>query len=122
MATSILIVEDEYDISEAIRSVLCAEGYEVDCCSDGRSAIQYLEKRVPKLVITDVMMPYVSGLEVVKWIRHSGAHSQVPVILMSAVPPSAKQNEFGWNRFIKKPMDIDILLDAVSCAISPGGA
>ena len=113
MAT-ILVVDDEQEISSAIRSILEDEGHQLDVCDDGKEALEHLSRNpVPDLVMTDVMMPRLSGLELLAHIRATSELSHVPVILMSGVNPTQTRTDVGWNDFLKKPFNLDALLAAV---------
>lgn len=106
----ILVVDDEFDIAEVVGSILRADGYPVELASNGREALQHLAaKGAPSLVILDVMMPFVNGLEVLRHMKRTAGLEQVPVILMSAVSPTVAQKDFGWNAFLRKPFNLDAL-------------
>lgn len=112
---TILVVDDEYDISEAVSAILRAEGYHVEICTNGKEALAYLrEKQLPQLLVLDVMMPFLSGYEVLRTIRSSDSTRDLPVILMSSANPSASQSELRWNEFLKKPFALEALLSSVS--------
>lgn len=113
MMATILLVDDEREIAEAIRSILEDEGYAVRSCSDGTQALEQLRRDLPNLVLSDVMMPRMSGLELLAAIRKEPRTRKVPVILMSAVSPGKNRSEAKWNDFLKKPFNLDALLDAV---------
>lgn len=113
--SSILIVDDEFDIAEVLSSILGADGHDVDVCANGRDAIAYMEGHPPpELVILDVMMPFVNGFEVLRFMRATEGLRKVPVILMSAVEPRVRQKDFGWNAFLRKPFELADLVSEVS--------
>lgn len=109
----ILLVDDEFDISEAVATCLRAEGYEVDVCSNGKEALEYLAHQRPELMILDVMMPFVGGLDVLQAMKKQPKVSDIPVVLISAAPVQARQADFGWSVVLKKPFSIDDLLRVV---------
>lgn len=114
MAT-ILVVDDEQEISSAIQSILEDEGHQIVLCPDGRAAIDRLASGLtPDLVISDVMMPRLSGFELLTHIRAHRELKRLPVILMSAINPSKTRLEAKWDDFIKKPFNLDALLNAVN--------
>jgi two-component system, OmpR family, response regulator ResD len=80
MAT-ILLVEDEAIVSEVVRDYLIREGYRVDLAADGRSALERFDAARPDLVLLDLMLPEVDGLEVCRRIR---TKSNVPIIMVTA--------------------------------------
>ena len=77
----ILVVDDERPISDIIKFNLTKEGYEVVTAFDGREALEQFEAEKPDLVILDLMLPELDGLEVAKTIRKT---SSVPIIMLSA--------------------------------------
>lgn len=111
---TILVVEDEFDISEVVAAILRGDGYHVDVCENGREAIEYLERKPrPNLMILDVMLPFVSGLDVLKRVRSSPALKSMPVILMSSSPPRVRQSEYDWDGFLLKPFLLEQLMHLV---------
>lgn len=109
--SKILVVDDEFDISEAICAILRADGHEVTVSSNGKEALEYLKsgKQQPELILLDVMMPYLSGYEVLKYIRNQEGLRKTPVILMSSVQPTGAQKRTGFNDFLRKPFDLSTL-------------
>lgn len=92
------------------------DGYEVILEYDGKAVKEQLQGEIPDLVITDIMMPYFSGIELVDHLRN-GLKSDVPIILISAA--SNDENivsafEMGANDFISKPVSPSELLIRVS--------
>lgn len=80
-ADKILIVEDEKEIGELVRDYLHVEGYEVILAYDGETGFDYFQKEQPILVVLDIMLPKLDGIEVCRKIR---SLSMVPVLMMSA--------------------------------------
>ena len=102
----ILVVDDERPISDIIKFNLTKEGYEVVTAFDGREALEQFEAEKPDLVILDLMLPELDGLEVAKEIRKT---SHTPIIMLSA-----KDSEFdkvigleiGADDYVTKPFNI----------------
>jgi CheY-like chemotaxis protein len=123
MSARILIIDDEYDILQALRGILEDEGYDVVACSNARDALGRIREIRPDLCLVDVMMPYMSGFEVVNTLGDIPEVARVPVILMSAVRPSADKLANGRVRmFLQKPFDLDDLLDKVGQITTALGA
>jgi CheY-like chemotaxis protein len=61
----------------------------------------------------DIMMPRVSGLDVLRFIRDTPGLSDVPVVLMSVIPPAARQSDYRWQAFLHKPFTLQSVLHAV---------
>jgi DNA-binding response OmpR family regulator len=79
----VLVADDDSDIRDLVEFKLSQAGYAVEAVPDGLSAWASFEQDPPKLVVLDVMMPGLSGIEVLRRIRQSG-HASVPVLLLSA--------------------------------------
>ena len=110
---TILIVDDELDIAEAVKSILEEERYRVITCGNGRDALKCLEEHTPDLAILDIMMPVMNGYETLKAIRQKPAFEKLPVLIMSAITPTVKPKDHGWSGFLKKPFSLHQLLDQV---------
>ena len=110
---TVLVVDDELDIAEAVKSILEDEGYKVVTCANGREALDCLEETRPDLAIIDVMMPVMNGFETIRAIRNSQAFASLPVLVMSAIDPSVRPPDGGWAGFLKKPFSLEHLLEQV---------
>lgn len=106
---TILVVEDEPAIRELLVEVLQDEGYGVVAAADGIAALDLLARQATDLVLTDVMMPGLDGLGVVRRMRELPGTARIPVIVMSAVLRAGVE---GLDRvsFLAKPFDIGRLL------------
>ena len=101
----ILIVDDDKNICEVINMYLQSSGYDTKIVYDGKSAIDIFEKYKPNLVILDVMMPHVNGIDVLKWIRKEGI---TPVIMLTAKGDTFDKVlalEIGADDYIVKPFE-----------------
>lgn len=113
----ILVVDDEEAVVEFVASLLEDSGYEVLRAYDGRSALEVARAEHPDVVITDIMMPVMSGVELCRELRNSPETSHIPVILMTAGRPPT--TGCPGTLFLAKPFDIDALEEAISCALRP---
>jgi len=107
----ILLAEDEKDLNEVIRKTLEKNGYVVDTCQDGREALYYLENTEYDAAVLDIMMPGMSGIEVLKKIRTRG--SFLPVLFLTAMDSIAQRVEgldAGADDYLVKPFAFDELL------------
>ena len=111
--TTVLVVDDEFDILEALKGILEMEGYRVLAAQNGALALRAMQEAPPDLVLADLMMPVMDGLELLKATRADRQLAQVPVVLMSALKPRVSQQEYGWTAFLQKPFDLDALLALV---------
>lgn len=80
---TILIVEDDQFLTKAYQIKFKAEGFDVWIATDGQQALSYLSKQPPQAVLLDLMLPQVSGFDVLAAIRNSPQWKRVPVIIMS---------------------------------------
>ncbi len=109
----ILLVEDEEALAESIRYSLEREGYGVAVAIDGRHAIEQFRANDPELVILDLMLPEMSGLDVVRSIRQT---SMVPIIIVTAKDSEADKVtglELGADDYVTKPFSVRELVSRV---------
>ncbi|MCW3082156.1 response regulator transcription factor [Segetibacter sp.] len=103
----ILVAEDEPLMLMAIEAKLRNEGFEVIGTQDGRQALKSLESIVPDLIITDILMPYTSGLELISIVK-SGQNKKIPIIVLSGLGQEDTVMEafqLGADDFITKPFN-----------------
>lgn len=84
-ATSVLVVDDQPDFCELLGRMLRRAGYDSTCLFGGQEAVDYLQDHTPNLIILDMMMPGMDGLDVLQRIRATAQLADVPVIIFSAV-------------------------------------
>ena len=84
LGQKILIVEDETDIQELLRFNLMKAGFEISCVDSGEDAIPEMRNYQPDLVLLDLMLPGISGLEVCRQVRNDPHLAQTPIIIVSA--------------------------------------
>jgi len=102
----ILIAEDEQMMLALLQKNLQDDGYEVITAKDGREAMDKLQHEQPDLIITDILMPYSSGLEIIAYVR--SFPKQIPIIVLSGLGHEATVLEAfntGANDFITKPFN-----------------
>lgn len=108
----ILIAEDEPLILQTLELKLKKEGYEVIACVDGLDALQKIDSEQPDLIITDIMMPYMSGLEVVRKVKNDLSSKNIPVIVLSTMGQESiveEAFELGADDYLKKPFSLSEL-------------
>jgi two-component system response regulator HydG len=118
MKPTILVVDDEPSHRQMIEAVLSAEGYEVQQADDGRSAIAAIEKKFSDLVIMDVRMKQVGGIEALKEIKKISPG--IPIIIMTAyasVGTAVDALKSGAYDYLTKPLDIEELKILVAKAL-----
>ena len=102
----ILIIEDDRDIVELVRYNLANEGFEVTAVTDGSVASSLLRKSTPDLVILDLMLPKMPGLEVCKEVRRDPALNRLPILMLTARGEEADRVvglEMGADDYVTKP-------------------
>src|SRR5436853_3008048 len=122
---TILVVDDEAGIRQSVRGILADEGYRVLEAEDGRGALRLIESERPRLVIVDIWMPEMDGIELLRRIRDSDP--MTPVIVISGhgnIETAVTATKLGAFDFIEKPFSLDGLLHVVDRALEahPNGA
>ncbi|MDD3927849.1 MAG: response regulator [bacterium] len=110
----VLIAEDEGSIRELLQELICEEGYSVDTAANGLEARQLLEKDSYSLLITDLKMPFINGLDLIAQARE--IDEGMPIIAITGYPREelmTKALENGANDCLIKPFKIDDLIDLV---------
>ena len=115
----ILIVEDDKELSLLFQKVLEKSGYQVKSASDGAQALEVLDREYIDLIISDIMMPVMDGLETAEKIRKSGREDAGTVIII-AMSANAFYDDIersikaGMNTHIAKPIDADELVNIIA--------
>src|SRR5947208_6116221 len=112
-ASSILIVDDEELNSEGLARRLQRHGYAVTVVRSGREALELLGQRRFDLVLLDIMMPGMNGLEVLKFLHRVDSLLDLPIIMVTARGDSSdvvEALELGANDYLTKPLDFPIVL------------
>jgi len=108
----ILVAEDEPMLLKTIELKLKKEGYEVVATVDGRQAMAEIEASDPDMVITDIMMPYASGLEIISHVRQKISR-KIPIIILTAMEQEKvvmEAFELGADDYITKPFSLNELV------------
>lgn len=119
---TILIAEDESLVLKMMTHYLQKAGYTLLAAADGKEALDYLRTTSPDLVITDLMMPYHNGLEVLKYVK-TAINSSIPVIILSASGQELivqQAFELGASEYITKPFVPIDLINLVKKYLSNG--
>lgn len=121
MREKILVVEDEEKLARFVELELSYEGYEVHKAVDGRTGLSMLESERYDLALLDIMLPGLSGIEVLRRIRRTSA---IPVIMLTArdsVMDKVTGLDYGANDYITKPFAIEELLARIRAALRGRG-
>jgi DNA-binding response OmpR family regulator len=122
-AGSILIVDDEFGLAEMLREMLREYDYDVSVAINGRLALDILKERPIGLVITDMMMPVMDGVELASAIHHSETYRHIPIVMMTSLPSAMPHQSGLFYAVIRKPFTPELLLRTVraSFAAHPDG-
>ncbi len=112
MDSTILVVEDDPQLREVITEALSDEGYDVYEAFDGQRALERIASVAPDLVLSDIRMPRLGGVELAE--RLSRLHNPIPIVLMST-SSNAPQN--GQTPFLAKPFSLDDLVALVALVL-----
>lgn len=123
MGTRVLVVDDDPATVEMLTLALELEGYQVISAACGSEALAIAELDRPHLVMLDVMMPGINGLDVARELRDHGTLGATPILMLSA---GARDVDVwsawmaGADAYVTKPMDVDHLLDEVRRLLATG--
>jgi len=109
----ILIADDEPIGRQLLEAILISENFELHFAKDGKEAIEKVENLIPDLILLDVMMPFIDGFEVCKYIKGNNKLKNIPVFLITALDDrdsKLKGLELGANDYISKPFDKNEIL------------
>lgn len=115
MSAKILIVEDHEETRQLLGTLLEIEGYSVVFAEDGQAGYEVSRVEEPDLILTDIGMLYMDGIEMIRMIRESHDNRTIPVIVITAYGGSTKYQalEAGANAIIDKPLQFDWLLELI---------
>jgi PleD family two-component response regulator len=117
----LLIVEDDFDISNMLRIYFTSSGYDVDIAPRGSDALEKTRKKMPHLIVLDIMLPDIDGYEVCRILRTNIRTSHIPIIFLTQKDERSDKLqglELGVDDYITKPFDIEELKLRVQNAIA----
>lgn len=123
MKESILIVDDEEDIIELIRYNLSKAGYRVSCVGTGEEGLSFAKSTPPDLIILDLMLPGVDGLDVCRKLKSDPATQDIPIIMVTARGEEADivtGLEMGADDYLAKPFSPRVLLARIKSVLRRG--
>jgi len=119
MKDVILVVDDEESICQSLKAILSDEGYQVLVAGSGEEAVKIVEEEMPQLVLLDIWLPGMDGLETLKAIKE--INPRIMVIIMSGhgtIETAVRATKLGAFDFIEKPLSLDKIIILVNNAIS----
>jgi two-component system cell cycle response regulator DivK len=112
----VLLVEDNEKNMKLFRDVLLAAGYEILEATTGRKAVELASEHVPDLVLMDVRLPDIDGVETLRRLREDERTASIPVLALTAQAMEGDRERFlaaGFDGYLSKPVDIRALVEAV---------
>ncbi len=122
--SEILIVEDNEKNMKLVRDVLQVKGYKTLEATTGEDGVRLAKERLPALVLMDIQLPGISGIEALRQLRADPATAAIPVIAVTAsVMVSDRRNitDAGFDGYVGKPLNLKEFLDAVAGAMAGRG-
>jgi len=116
MTKTILIVEDNELNMKLFHDLLDAHGYKTLQTRNGREALELAREHRPDLILMDIQLPEVSGLEVTKWLKEDDQLKKIPVVAVTAFAMKGDEErirEGGCEAYISKPISVAMFLDTV---------
>ena len=114
----VLIIEDDQELRELLRTTLEAEGFTAEIATDGAEGLSRLRRGIPDLVLLDLVLPGVNGLEVLMALRSDPAARRVPVIVMTGTQTQASElRGLGVVALLHKPFATDALLARIAAVL-----
>ncbi len=123
MAESIVVIDDEEDIRELIHYNLSKEGYVVTCAVSGEEGVELVQGIKPDLVILDLMLPGIDGLEVCRRLKSDAKLKSIPIVMVSArgeEPDVVSGLELGADDYVSKPFSPKVLIARVKSVLRRG--
>jgi DNA-binding response OmpR family regulator len=119
----ILVVDDEPNIREVVELYLRREGYQVEVTGDGGAALDAIERKVPDLIVLDLMLPVMGGIQLTRTLRDG--HYDIPIIMLTAKGDEADRItglELGADDYVTKPFSPKELVARVKAVLRRAGA
>jgi CheY-like chemotaxis protein len=117
----VLVIDDDDDARHVLQLLLKSQGYEVETAANGEEGLKKIARRLPDLIIVDVMMPGINGVQMTRKLKKHPRTACIPLIMLTALTErkymQAALFELDVDYYITKPFDHDDLMDKVQQAI-----
>ena len=110
---TILIVDDDAEIRNLLADILRDEGYGTVCCEDGLKALEAVDQADVDLIISDINMPTLTGMELVMVLSRHPKTANTPVVALTGLPQLRRSTDERFTAVLHKPLDIDELVDTI---------
>lgn len=117
---NILILDDDTDLLSVVKSFLRKKGYEVRTFANWQKAWENIKKSKPNLILLDVFLKGMDGMNVCKKLKSTNSTRHIPIIMFSSYPNIEESaiNEFGADEFIAKPFEVDDMISKIKNLLS----
>ena len=116
MSKRVLVVEDQEDNRQILRDLLANVGYEMIEAQDGEEALIAARTQSPDLILMDIQLPEISGLEVTKWLKEDDDLSHIPVVAVTAFAMKGDEERIrqgGCEAYLSKPISVAKFIETV---------
>lgn len=120
MGLSALIVEDDRAVADLASRILASEGWSVLQASDGRQGLAALERRRFDLALVDILLPEMTGAEMVRAMKADERYRHIPVLLMTGAPQAIPRENGLYEGVLRKPFSRAVLLAVVELVLPEG--
>jgi two-component system response regulator MprA len=111
---AILVIEDDDGLRQSLTELLRDEDYEVHAAQDGVEALNWLERHEPSLILLDLMLPWINGVDFSRQLRLNPRFTKTPIVIVSARPDvSQRARDAQADDWLSKPMSFELLLHVV---------
>ena len=114
----VLVVDDQVYIAAALEGILSNHGLEVVTATNGRQALERVARRTPDLILMDLMMPVMDGVELCHRLQADAATQRIPIVVASVLYQLPRSLEGRVKHFLHKPISIDELLRTVDLCLA----
>lgn len=118
--SKILILDDDMDLLSIVKSLLKKRGYDVFAFANWQKAWENIKKNKPNLILLDVFLKGMDGMDVCKKLKSTSSTRHIPIIMFSSYPNIAASaiDEFGADEFIAKPFEVNDMFNKISEVLS----
>ncbi len=116
MSKTVLIVEDNELNMKLFHDLLVALGYEAVCAGNGKEAMKLVREKRPDLILMDIQLPEVSGLEVTRWIKEDRDLRSIPIVAVTAFAMKGDEEKIrkgGCEAYLPKPINVPRFIETV---------
>ena len=119
---TVLVIDDSTTNVVLLQAILLKKGYEIQTALSVKEAYAIIAKKIPDLILLDLLMPRINGYDFLKEIKSNNTMQNIPVVVVSALTDQEnikKTIEFGAHSFVKKPIEIQNLVELVDSILFP---